>query len=127
MATAEQEQTVRRFMAALESSGDLGVLHDLCEEPVATEWQALMEDFAFTERTFTVDQTVVDGARVAILWTISGRHTGEFNGLPATGRRTSNTGSAFFTFTGGRISELVVHYDADGLYDQLGATVTLAD
>jgi steroid delta-isomerase-like uncharacterized protein len=127
MASTGHEQTVRRFMAALESGGDIDVLSDICVPSVATEWRTNMEDFSFTDRTFTVDDMVAEGSKVAILWTISGTHTGEFAGLPPTGKRTSNTGSAFFTFDGGKIADLVVHYDADSLYKQLGATINPAE
>ncbi len=127
MASAGHEQTVRRFMAALESAGNLDVLSDICVPSVATEWRTNMENFSFTDRTFTVDDMVAEGSKVAILWTISGTHTAEFAGLPPTGKRTSNTGSAFFTFDEGKIAELVVHYDADSLYEQLGATINPAE
>jgi steroid delta-isomerase-like uncharacterized protein len=126
MDPADHEETVRRFMAALASDGDLGVLDEICAPAVATEWQTNMATFAFTDRVFTVDEVVAQDSQVAVLWTIAGTHTGEFNGLPPTGKRTSNTGSAFFSFQGGRIVALVTHYDADNLYEQLGARVTPA-
>ncbi len=72
MASAGHEQTVRRFMAALESAGNLDVLSNICVPSVATEWRTNMENFSFTDRTFTVDDMVAEGSKVAILWTISG-------------------------------------------------------
>ncbi len=127
MVEVSYDQTVRRFMAALESDGDLNVLSDICLPAVATEWRANMETFSFSERTFTVDEMVGEDSKVAILWTVAGKHTSEYAGLPPTGKRTSNTGSAFFTFDDGKIAALVVHYDADSLYAQLGATLTPAE
>ena len=121
------ERTVRRFMAALESDGDLDVLSDICVPSVATAWQNNMENFSFSDRTFTVDDMVGEDSKVAILWTIAGKHTSDFEGLPPTGKRTSNTGSAFFTFEEGKIADLVVHYDAVSLYEQLGAIITPAE
>ena len=126
MIDGDPEDTVRRFMAAIESDGDLDDLSEICLPAVAEEWRANMQSFAFTERTFTVDDVVVDGSKVAILWTIAGRHTGDFAGIPPTGKRTSNTGSAFFTLHDGKIAELVTHYDAEGVFKQLGATITPA-
>jgi steroid delta-isomerase-like uncharacterized protein len=120
----DPEETVRRFMAAINSDGDLDDLNEICLPPLAEEWRANMEDFAFTERTFTVDDVVADGSKVAILWSIAGRHTGEFAGIPPTGKRTSDTGAAFFTLHEGKIAKLVTHYDAEGLFKQLGATIT---
>lgn len=122
----DPEKTVRRFMAAVESDGDLNVLTEICLPRIVEEWRANMQSFALTERTFTVDDVVVDGSKVAILWTLAGRHTGDFAGIPSTGKRTSNTGSAFFTLDDRKIAELVTHYDAEGLFKQLGATITPA-
>lgn len=124
MSNVDPRETVRRFMAAIASDGDLGDLDEVCLPPIAAEWRAAMESFSFTERTFTVDNVVAEGSRVAILWTIAGRQTGEFMGIPATGRRTSNTGSAFFTLQDGKIAELVTHFDAEEVLTQLGATIT---
>ena len=127
MVAASHEQTVRRFMAALESDGDLDVLSDICLPSVATEWRTNMENFSFTERTFTIDDMVTQDRKVAILWTITGTHTSEYAGLPPTLKRTSNTGSAFFTFEDEKIADLVTHYDADSLLEQLGATIIPGD
>lgn len=127
MVPPTHEHAVRRFMAALESDGDLDVLTEICLPSVATQWRANMENFSFTDRTFTIDDMVAEGSKVAILWSIAGTHTRDFAGLPPTGKRTSNTGSAFFTFDGGKIANLVVHYDADNLYKQLGAVISPAN
>jgi hypothetical protein len=127
MVEVSHDQTVRRFMAALESAGDLEDLSDICLPAVATEWRTTMENFSFSERTFTVDDMVCEDSKVAILWTCTGKHTSDYAGLPPTGKRTSNTGSAFFTFDDdGKIANLVSHYDADSVYAQLGATLTPA-
>jgi steroid delta-isomerase-like uncharacterized protein len=124
MSAADHKETARRFIAALASDGNLDVLNDICAPAVAQQWRAIMEDFSFSERTFTVNDIVAEGPKVAMLWSIAGRHTSEYAGIPPTGRRTSNTGSAFFTFDDGKITELVTHFDADDLYRQLGATIT---
>jgi predicted ester cyclase len=42
---------------------------------------------AFTEQQWTMHRVLADGDIVALHCTHSGRHTGEFFGLPATGRR----------------------------------------
>ena len=70
MTATDQKEAVRRFMGALESRGSLDVLDEICTPAIAEEWRATMEDFAFTDRTFTVDQIVAEGSQVAILWSI---------------------------------------------------------
>ena len=42
---------------------------------------------AFSDQKWTIHRTVTEGDTVALHCTHSGRHTGEFFGLPATGRR----------------------------------------
>ena len=122
-ADQSQKDSVARFMSALESAGDIGVLDEICVPTVAHEWRSIMEDFAFDDRVFTIDELLADGSRVAILWSLTARHTGESGGVAVTGRRTSNTGSAFFAFEGGKIAEVLAHYDADAAYEQIGAVI----
>jgi predicted ester cyclase len=123
MSTDEKRAAVERFLAALASDGDLHVLDELCTPEVAQSWQQAMAAFAFSDRTFTVDKTVVEGDQAAALWSNTGTHTGVYAGIPPTGRRTIGHGSAFFTFTEGRISAVVSYFDAEALFEALGATV----
>lgn len=121
----DQNQTaVLRFMAALNSSGDLDDLDEVCSPEVAKGWRAAMQGFEFSDRTFTVENLVGDESKVAILWTNTGTHTREYAGIPATGKRTSGRGAAFFTFDGVKITEVVTYYDAEDLLRQLGATIS---
>lgn len=126
MPEGENEAAVRRFMAALGSSGELDDLNEICSTEVAEGWRANMEQFSFTERTFTIDDIVEDGAKVAILWTNTGTHSSAYAGIPATGKQTTGHGSAFFTFDGGKIVNVVSHFDAEDLFRQLRATITPA-
>ena len=64
---------------------------------------------AFTDFGTRVVQAVEDGDVVAILWETSGTHTGEFMGVPPTGRSVTVSGASFITHRDGRIvSEAVV-------------------
>jgi steroid delta-isomerase-like uncharacterized protein len=123
MSADANRELVGRFMAALESTGDLAELDKVCSPDVAQNWRQTMENFSFSERTFTVDDVVSEDAKVAILWSISGVHSAEYAGIPASGLRTSNTGSAFFRINDGRITDVRSYYDAEDLFRQLGATV----
>ncbi len=123
MGTDTHKDLVRRFMAALESRGDLDDLDEICEPEVADTWRTAMADFPFTDRTLVVDELVAEDGAVAVHWTINGTHTGEFLSVPATGRRTSNRGAAFVTLVGDRITDVTSYYDAESLLEQLGARV----
>ena len=112
-------------MEALKSSGDLNVLDEICTPEVAQGWRQNMEGFSFSNRDFTVKDMIAEDAKVAILWTNSGTHTCDYAGIPATGRRTSSKGSAFFTFDGaGKIAAVISYFDAEDLFRQLGATIS---
>ena len=125
ISTDQNKAAVLRFMEALNSTGDLNVFDEACTRDVAQEWRHNMEGFAFSDRDFTVDDMIAEGAKVAILWTNTGTHTGEYAGIPATGKRSSDKGSAFFTFDGdGKIATVVSYFDAESLFRQLGATIS---
>jgi steroid delta-isomerase-like uncharacterized protein len=111
-------------MDALRSGGDLAVLDQVCTPEVAQGWRQNLEGFSFSDRHFTVEDMIAEDAKVAILWTNTGTHTREYAGIPATGKRTSGKGSAFFTFDGdGKIAAVDSYFDAEDLFRQLGATI----
>ncbi len=120
---SEHESAVRRFMAALDSSGDRDDLGAVCSPEVAQGWQAVMEEFSFSEVTFTIDDLVSDGDRAAALWRSTGVHTRPFLGIPASGKETPSKGSAFFTFDGDTIIDVVSYYDVEAILQHLGATI----
>lgn len=50
-----------------------------------------------------------------------GTHRGEFDGIPATGKRASFEVIALYRISGGRIAEMWEQIDMEGLRRQLGA------
>lgn len=68
-----------------------------------------------------VDEIVPAGDRAAVRFTFRGTHTGEFAGLPPTGRRVTMSGIDLIRVAGGRIVELWGQEDWRGLFQQLGA------
>ncbi len=70
-----------------------------------------------------IDDLIVEGGnRAAARMTFTDVHRGELMGVAATGRTISWSGAAFFTCRHGRIAELWVLGDLDGLRRQLGGT-----
>ena len=67
-----------------------------------------------------VQELVVDGDRAAARLLYSGTHVGAFAGLPATGRRFTYAGAAFFTAADGRLASAWVLGDLAGVRAQLG-------
>lgn len=76
---------------------------------------------AFPDLTLTADRVVATGDRVAILWTLSGTHQGEFLGAAASGNSISIQGIDIYRIANGRIAEIWTVGDDLGLLFQLGA------
>ncbi len=69
-----------------------------------------------------IDDMIEGADRAAARMTFTGVHGGELLGVAATRRTVSWSGAAFFTCRDGRIAELWVLGDLDGLRRQLGDT-----
>lgn len=68
------------------------------------------------------DDVLVEGMRAVSAWHMTGRHVGEWNGIPATGRAVATHGVTLFELgASGRIREARVHNHYFGLLSQLGA------
>lgn len=93
-----------------------GVLEGRAEiERIYRVWFSAFADFAFT-----VEDLVVDGERVALLGRATGRHSGEFFGMPATNRRIDVACGFFFRFEGPLIAHERRILDFTGLLVQVG-------
>ena len=67
-----------------------------------------------------IEELVNDGERSFAKMLFRGHHTGRFFGVAPTGREVAWAGAALFKFRDGRIVELWVLGDIDGLKQQLG-------
>lgn len=76
---------------------------------------------AFPDVRWTIDDMVAEGDRVAMRLTMTGTHSGEFFGIPPTGRRVSVGGTHIVRVENGRVAEHWGHNDDLGLMRQLGA------
>ena len=80
---------------------------------------AAFDGFADLERL--IEDLLADGDRVVARWTTRGTHTGEFMGIPATGRVVTTSGITIFRLENGLIVEEWSESDTFGLLQQLGA------
>lgn len=89
----------------------------------AEEHKQLLQMFrsAFTGWQERVDSVVAENDRVVLWYTGTGTHTGDFQGIPPTGRMVTVTGVDMGRIEDGRIAEVWASYDALGLLQQLGA------
>ena len=79
---------------------------------------------AFSDIEDIVEDMIGEGDRVVTRWTLRVTHTGEFRGIPATGKRITITGIGIFRFSEeGKVVESWDSLDQLGMMRQLGATV----
>lgn len=77
---------------------------------------------SFSNLNLTIEDSVTQGDRVAMRFTVSGTHTGPFMGIAPTGRTINVTGTGIFRVVDGKATDNWVNFDALGLFQQLGLT-----
>jgi steroid delta-isomerase-like uncharacterized protein len=75
---------------------------------------------AFPDAHNAIDDIVAEGDRVVVRWTMTGTHTGDGLGIPATGRAVRITGMTMSRIAGGRIAEHWIYRDDIAMLRQLG-------
>lgn len=76
---------------------------------------------AFRGAHLTLDDTIAEADRIAIRFRLAGEHTGEFMGVPGTGRAFVLNAQTIMRFRDGRVVERWTTGDLLGLLIQLGA------
>ena len=76
---------------------------------------------AFSNQTWEVQEVIAEGDRMAVRWLTTSIHTGEFMGIPATGKKIAVTGMEFWHMRDGKIAEKLINMDLLGLMTQIGA------
>ena len=70
--------------------------------------------------TFTVEDIVAEGDRVVVRWTNSGRHVGDFLGMPPTGHSYAIAGINIYRIEDGQLAEHWHVIDQLAMLQQLG-------
>jgi steroid delta-isomerase-like uncharacterized protein len=81
--------------------------------------EAMIAAFPDIERS--IEDLVAEGDKVVARWTARGTHTGDFQGLPPTGKVATSSGITIFRIADGRIVEEWSESDMLGLLQQIGA------
>ncbi|PSP97685.1 DUF4440 domain-containing protein [Halobacteriales archaeon QS_5_70_17] len=127
----ENEELVRRYLNAFnERDGErLSELlaEDVVEHGISEELRGREEIVEFLEAHFetfpdysgTTDAMVAEGDTVAVRYTVSGTHTGEYKGVEPTGHAAEWTGMAMYRIEDGAIAEVWLEEDRLGLLEQL--------
>ena len=123
----ENEAIARRWHEEAINGHDLGVLDEIVAEDVVHDAATFQEDRGpewsrrvlgalfggFPDVRHTVDEVLTEGDLVALRWTATGTHEGEFQGLEPTGGQATWTGIIVYRMECGRIA--AVRSEADGL------------
>ena len=75
---------------------------------------------AFPDLHITTDDLIAEGDKVVKRFTARCTHTGEFMGIPPTGKQITVTGNEIFRIAGGKIVEIWQSMDTLGMMQQLG-------
>jgi steroid delta-isomerase-like uncharacterized protein len=73
----------------------------------------------FEDLVWTVEEMVADGDAVAVRYTMTGTHRGEFAGIPPTGKAVVAQSMAFYRLADGQIVEERAQLDMLGILQQL--------
>jgi len=79
---------------------------------------------AFPDLIFDIDDIVADGDSIVVRWTARGTNTGDYFGMPATGKPIDITGMNTWNTRDGMAIEGWVNRDDMGLLQQLGVVPT---
>jgi steroid delta-isomerase-like uncharacterized protein len=133
MAVEENKAIVRRYQEAY-NSNNLEALNDVVAADVLTPkimpgLPPGIEGAKVVHQTTlrgmpdfhtAIDDLIAEGDKVVARVTMTGTHTGDFWGMPATGRRVKFTGIYVVRIAGGKIVEHWGEEDGVGLLQQLG-------
>jgi steroid delta-isomerase-like uncharacterized protein len=81
---------------------------------------------AFPDMYITIESQIAEGDMVVDRWVGGGTHSGEFLGIPPTGRQVRITGIGINRFDNGKLVETWTNNDALGMLQQLGVIPPLA-
>ncbi len=130
----EQNIATQKKMGEAVNSGHLDVLHevfaaDVKDHDPAADQGSGPEGFikfftafrtAFPDLKIAVEQMVADEDNVAIAYTVTGTHQGNFQGIPATHKKVKARGMQIAKFKEGKIVERWGSSDELGMLKQLG-------
>ena len=90
-----------------------------------TEWKAARDILlsAFPDLKIVVEDSVSDGERVALRWSVTATHLGDSLGFPATGSAVSFAGMTWMLFQDGRIIEGWDAWNPTALIERLRVVV----
>ena len=133
MSTKTNKAIVRRHIEQVWNEFRLDLYDELFAEdvvhhglgPAAPGVEGMKNGRAMTQKGFpdirlTIDDEIAEGDRVVLRATMSGTHQGELMGIPATGKRITQSGAMIYRLENAIVVEVWFYFDELSLMRQLG-------
>ena len=124
MSTEENKAVVRRYVEAINEQ-DRDLFDALCTPEFARQAKELVQGIyaTFEGHHITITDMIAEGDKVWARLATRGGHSGEFEGIPPTGKQWTNTGVAFIRLVNGTITEQDTLFDVLNHLKQVGASI----
>lgn len=125
MSTEENKAIVRRVIDAM-NAHNINLLVEISSPDQAAAVREIMQflDATFEGHHAEITDMVAEGDQVWVRLATSGGHTGEFQGIPATGKQWTNHGVLFYRLAEGKIVAVDALFDELNHIKQLGGSIT---
>jgi steroid delta-isomerase-like uncharacterized protein len=117
----ENKAVVRRSIEAF-NARDLGA-GDVHSEDLRRELQQYVDTMPWGDHQVDITEMIAEGDRVVALIATQGVHSGEYQGMPPTGKHFTNRGVVVCRIEGGRVTGMETYLDSLTVVKQLGGTI----
>ncbi|MBN1580392.1 MAG: ester cyclase [Anaerolineae bacterium] len=130
MSIEENKAIVRRWNDEIINKGNVDIVDELAaanyvnhadgsdREGFKRYWKAV--GAAFSNGNIAIEDLFAEGDKVVIRWMIRATHTGEYLGVPATGKKMEMAGISIYRIANGKIVQDWSVSDQLGMMQQLG-------
>jgi steroid delta-isomerase-like uncharacterized protein len=134
MSLEENKALARRWNEEIWSKGNIAAIDELMATNfvwhthfpgIAPDREGFKQSIAtlsaFSDVSCVAEDMIAEGDKVAVRWTWSGKHTGEYMGIATTGKQATMTGISIIHIAGSKITAEWDEQDNMGFMAQLGA------
>lgn len=93
---------------------------DFGRGPESEKKRATLYRTAFPDLRLTIEDIIAEGETVMARWSCRGTHKGDLSGIAPTGKQFTISGVSIARFSGSKMAEGWINWDALGLMQQLG-------
>jgi predicted ester cyclase len=130
MAVSDSKAIARQFIEEILGKGNFDLLDAITAEgyldhnlPSGVTPRQSISAFraGFPDLRVAVEDVIAEGDKAVVRYNIHATNTGNFFGMPATGKSVKMSGISIYRIVEGKLAEGWVEYDQLGLMQQLGA------